>query len=201
MLGVVEIAEEENHDALMRERLRLLKINIKKLDQFILDILDYSRNARQEIKKEEINFSDMLDEITQKLKYVGVNEREVDIRVKINSTAPFHSDKSRISIMLKNLISNSIRYSNIKAENPFVEIGVNVTEKEANIIVRDNGIGIGEEFQDKIFDMFYRVSHNSIGTGLGLYLVKESVKKLNGKIKVESQKEKGSKFSISIPNN
>ena len=201
MLGVVEIAEEENKDALMKERLRLLKINIKKLDQFILDILDYSRNARQEIKKEEINFSDMLDEITQKLKYVGVNEREVDIRVKINSTAPFRSDKSRIGIMLKNLISNSIRYSNFKVENPFVEIGVNVTEKEANIVVRDNGIGIGEEFQDKIFDMFYRVSHNSIGTGLGLYLVKESVKKLNGKIKVESQKEKGSKFSISIPNN
>ncbi|HEY6977891.1 MAG TPA: ATP-binding protein [Chitinophagaceae bacterium] len=200
MLGVVEIAEEDNQDILMKKRLTLLKTNIRKLDQFILDIMDYSLNARQEIKKEEINFQSVLDEITHKLKYINDEGSNVDIRVKIISTAPFHSDKSRISIMLNNLISNSIRYCNPKVNDPFVEIGVNVTDKEANIIISDNGIGIGEEFHDKIFDMFYRVSHTSMGTGLGLYLVKESVKKLNGRIKVESQKEKGSKFSICIPN-
>jgi len=162
--------------------------------------MDYSLNARQEIKKEEINFQSVLDEITQKLKYINAEESSVDIRVKINSTAPFRSDKSRINIMLNNLISNSIRYSNPEVNDPFVEIGVSVTDKEATIVVRDNGIGIGEEYHDKIFEMFYRVSHKSIGTGLGLYLVRESVKKLNGNIKVESQKEKGSKFSICIPN-
>jgi PAS domain S-box-containing protein len=200
MLGVVEIAEEDNQDALMKKSLGLLKTNIKKLDQFVLDIMDYSLNARQEIKKEEINFQSVLDEIIQKLKYINAEESSVDIRVNIKSTAPFRSDKSRINIMLNNLISNSIRYCNPEVNDPFVEIGVSVTDKEATIVVRDNGIGIGEEYHDKIFEMFYRVSHKSIGTGLGLYLVKESVKKLNGNIKVESQKEKGSKFSICIPN-
>ena len=98
--------------------------------------MDYSLNARQEIKKEEINFQSVLDEITQKLKYINAEESSVDIRVKINSTAPFRSDKSRISIMLNNLISNSIRYSRPEVNDPFVEIGVDVTDKEANIIVR-----------------------------------------------------------------
>ncbi|HXL57551.1 MAG TPA: ATP-binding protein, partial [Chitinophagaceae bacterium] len=201
MLGIVEISEDDKPDHITRERLSLLKINIKRLDQLILDIMDYSINARQEIKKEEINFKELLNEITQKLKYMSYGERRVDIRTNVRGSRSFRSDKSRIGIMLTNLISNAIRYSNPKADEPFVEIGINVTDKEANIIVKDNGIGIEKDFHDKIFEMFYRVSQNSIGSGLGLYLVKESVKKLNGTIKLESKKEAGSQFSISIPNN
>jgi signal transduction histidine kinase len=76
-----------------------------------------------------------------------------------------------------------------------------MSDTETGIIVKDNGIGISKENQEKIFDMFYRVSENSVGSGLGLYIVKEIVEKLDGKIEVESEPGKGTAFSIHIPNN
>ena len=68
------------------------------------------------------------------------------------------------------------------------------------ITVSDNGIGIKKEFHNKIFEMFYRVSENSIGSGLGLYLVKETVKKLDGEVKLHSDLGKGTTFVIHLPN-
>jgi len=200
MLGIIEISIEESQSQNMQERLNLLKTNITKLDQFILDILDHSRNARMEIRNEEINFHELVNDITANLKYgSGISDHKVDVRVNIKSDGYFYSDKNRMTIILNNLISNAIRYANPDTKNPFVGIDVMVNEREANIVIEDNGIGIDKAFHDKIFEMFYRVSHNSIGSGLGLYLVKESLKKLNGTIKVESEKGKGTVFYISIP--
>ncbi len=71
---------------------------------------------------------------------------------------------------------------------------------ETNIVIEDNGIGIDKESQSRIFDMFYRVSHESVGSGLGLYIVKEAVNKLNGDMKVESEIGAGTTFLIKIPN-
>jgi PAS domain S-box-containing protein len=202
MLGLVEISEDETEDINMQERLHLLKGSIKKLDNFILDILDHSRNARMEIQNEEIDFYKIANDVTENLKYRGQYDKHaVDIRANIKTNGCFKSDKNRIAIVLGNLVSNAIKYSNPNVCTPLVEIDVTADEKEANIVVRDNGIGIDKIYHDKIFEMFYRVSNNSIGSGLGLYLVKESLKKLNGTITVQSQKGKGSLFHVSIPNN
>jgi len=202
MLGIVEIAEEETGAADIHQLLQLLKSNIKKLDKFILDILDHSRNARMEIKNEDVDFGEIMNDITENLKYSGsLNELTVDIRTNIQRNSHFCSDKNRIAIVMNNLISNAIKYADPKAINPFVEIRISVNDEVANIVVEDNGIGIDKAFHEKIFEMFYRASENSTGSGLGLYLVKETLKKLNGTIKVESEKGKGSLFYVSIPNN
>jgi signal transduction histidine kinase len=202
MLGIVEIAEEETEAGDMHRLLQLLKSNIKKLDKFILDILDHSRNARMEIKNEEINFVEIINSITESLNYKSsLNERMVEVRTNIQGNVRFCSDKNRVAIVLNNLISNAIKYADPKAINPFVEIKISVNDEVANIVVEDNGIGIDKAFYEKIFEMFYRASENSTGSGLGLYIVKETLKKLNGTIKVESEKGKGSLFYVSIPNN
>ena len=201
MLGIIEISIEESEDVNIRERLNLLKTNITKLDQFILDILDHSRNARMEIRNERIDFSEIVNDITANLKYrSGISDHDIDVRVNIQSDGYFYSDKNRIIIILNNLISNAIRYANPGAAEPFVAIKITTNEREADIVIEDNGIGIDKAFHEKIFEMFYRVSHNSVGSGLGLYLVKECLKKLSGTIKVESEKGKGTAFYISIPN-
>jgi PAS domain S-box-containing protein len=201
MLGVVEIAQEDTNEELILEHLQMLKTNIKKLDGFILDILNYSRNSRMEVKKEEINLKELLNEVTQNLKFMGDNNRQIDFKIEINDNAIVHSDKSRLNMIFNNLVSNAIRYQNSQIPNPFVGIKIDTSDTETGIIIQDNGIGIRKELHQKIFDMFYRVSEESVGSGLGLYIVKESVKKLNGNIEVNSEVGKGSTFIIKIPNN
>lgn len=202
MLGIVAIAEEETDAGDMQQLLQLLKNNIKKLDKFILDILDHSRNARMEIKSEEINFHEVMSDVAENLKYrAPLIGNSVEVRTYIESNSGFRSDKNRIAIVLSNLVSNAIKYANPQTTNPYVEIRISVDDKCANILVEDNGIGIDNAFHEKIFDMFYRASESSTGSGLGLYLVKESLKKLKGTIKVESEKGKGSLFFVTIPNN
>ena len=112
----------------------------------------------------------------------------------------FFSDPKMINIILNNLISNAIRYSNPESDEPFVEVKIKATEENAVIEVRDNGIGIPQENQDKIFDMFYRVNNDSNGTGMGLHLVKLAVEKLGGEIALESEHNVGTRFTITIPN-
>lgn len=201
MLGVVGLCEMTTEDPLMLKNVGLLKTSIKKLDGFIIDILDYSRNSRLEIANHEIHFKELLNEVSGNLKFMGIEEqRKVSIRTTINNGVPFYSDKSRLSIIFNNLISNSIRYQDPHNAESFVEIEVNVSPSAANILVRDNGIGIDKENQAKVFKMFYRVSNKSIGSGLGLYIVKEAVEKLKGTIELRSEIGKGTEFSIYLPN-
>jgi signal transduction histidine kinase len=200
MLGVINISESITEQEPVREQLGMVKESIKKLDGFILDILDYSRNSRMEVKKEEINFKEILKDISNNLKFMGDNNRRVDIKYNVSNGVLFLSDKRRLGVVLNNLISNSIRYQNPGADIPYVDINVCVSESEVYIKIKDNGIGISKENQPKIFDMFYRVSENSVGSGLGLYIVKETIDKLNGNINVESEEGQGTVFNISIPN-
>jgi len=200
ILGIVELAKTETDGDIIMEQMSLIKGNINKLDSFIKDILDYSRNARLDSEKEEINFKESLEDIINNLKYIGADNRKVDITYKIENETNFISDKSRIDIILNNLISNSIRYQNPETQTPFVNITVNTSDTEAHISVKDNGIGISKENHKRIFDMFYRISKKSVGSGLGLYIVKETIDKLEGRIQVNSEPGRGTEFNIKIPN-
>ncbi|MBK1442688.1 PAS domain-containing protein [Parapedobacter sp. ISTM3] len=200
ILGLIEFTESETRDADVVENLSMMKDSVKKLDGFILDILDYSRNSRSEIKIEKINFSKMLDAVISNLKFMSREDGNVAIRVNVDKNQHFYSDSSRLQIILNNLISNAIRYYNPDADAPYVEVTINTEPTEATICVKDNGIGIDNEFQSKIFDMFYRVSKKSVGSGLGLYIVKETIEKLNGTLELYSEPGIGTAFTLKIPN-
>jgi signal transduction histidine kinase len=201
MLGVIGLCELGNMEPFIQKNVLLLKSSIKKLDGFIMDILDYSRNTRLEVALQEIHFGEVLTDICNNLKFMGTDDqRKVEIRTKIENDIAFFSDKSRIIIILNNLISNSIRYQNPEVTDPFVEIRVSVSANSADILVKDNGIGIDKENHDKVFRMFYRVSTKSVGSGLGLYIVRETVEKVQGTIKLESELGGGTAFAVRLPN-
>lgn len=200
ILGLIEYTAAEISDGEILQNLSMMKTSIEKLDIFILDILDYSRNARLEVKRTPINFSDLLMDIRNSLKFVSTGNSHVEIRINIEEDGTFASDRSRISIILNNLISNSLRYYDPAKPDPYVEVTVVARADGALIGVKDNGTGIHKDYHQQIFNMFYRVSDKSAGSGLGLYLVKETVEKLNGDIQFTSIPEVGTEFKIYIPN-
>jgi signal transduction histidine kinase len=200
ILGIVQLTEDDELNDELKTSLGFIKQGVLKLDTFIQDILDYSRNTRAEIKQEAIDFKTMLEDVCDNLKYMAYGgEKKVNLITEITQSEKFISDKSRMMIILNNLLSNGMRYSNPTVESPFVKIQIKSTDVSCNITISDNGIGIKPELQQKVFDMFYRVSEKSVGSGLGLYLVKETVEKLNGTVRLDSIPGVGTSFTITLP--
>jgi PAS domain S-box-containing protein len=198
VLGLIEIAEMEIKDPQPRHYFSMMKGSINRLNRFIQDIIDYSKNSRLEVEKEPIDFKEVVSEVTDDLKFLEGADK-IRIGFDIDDSKVMLSDKGRIKILLSNLIGNSIKYHNLDQEEPRIRISTQINGRYGKINIEDNGIGIPEEHQAKIFDMFYRASYKSGGSGLGLYIVKEIVQKLHGSISVESQPGKGTKFSITLP--
>ena len=138
-------------------------------------------------------------EITGDRKYMASATKNIKIDMDIRQDSDFYSDEGRIRVIVNNLVSNAIRYHNPDAEQPFVNITAHLNG-QAKIVIEDNGIGIPEQYHQKIFDMFYRVSEKSRGSGLGLYIVKETIDRLSGNIEIESKPGLGTKFTIHLPN-
>ena len=199
ILGLVSILQEETDHLEQKQYLQLVEASIHRLDSTISSIIDYSRNTRVEVAAEPINFHEMIAEIVDSLYFLlhAVNVR-VTTRLP-DDTISFATDVHRLKVIISNLLSNSIKYFNPQAVQPWVDISVSATEEGVLILIEDNGIGIPGAMQDKIFNMFFRASEQSSGSGLGLYIVKETVEKLGGTISMTSQVGKGSAFSVRLP--
>lgn len=198
VLGLVNLAQMPgNHDD-PATYLKIIGEKVGQLDHFIGDVLSHSKNLKLDVKTGAIDFQSIIDKTFKNLSYMqGADnfERQVSIR-----GSEFSSDPWRIGEIFRNLISNAIKYRKIKNECCQVSIAIEITPEQANIVFTDNGIGISEENLSKIFEMFYRASEQSEGSGLGLYIVKNAVEKLGGHLNVSSRLNEGTTFEIVLPN-
>ncbi len=199
VLGLIAVSKLSEDVDEIHKYLDLQERSIKKLDNFIQEILDYSRNARTKVLKEEIDLETIIASVFEQHTYM-VNAHDVQKQVQVSQPVPFYSDRNRLVIILNNLISNAIRYANMHQPQAIIKVKARITKKEATIEVVDNGQGIGEEHLDKIFEMFYRATEKQSGSGLGLYIVKETVEKLGGKIFIRSKLSEGTHVIFVIPN-
>jgi len=195
VLGLLNLAKSEKNRATLQQYLDMISKSVIQQDLFIKDILDLSRNSRLKLNRTEINFEEVVNEIFEQLRYI--NHMEVSKSLEVQQNKPFYSDESRVKVVLNNLISNAIRHHNGK--QPEVDISVKVKPKYAHISIKDNGIGIGKEHLSNVFKMFYRATDTNHGSGLGLYIVKETVDKLQGNIKLKSELNKGTEVLLQIP--
>lgn len=197
ILGLINVARLDEPQKIT-DYLKKIEGSVQKLDGFIRDIIDFSRNARMEAEIEVIAFEEMIHELIDNLMYLD-EKNKINRIVKVKCEGEFCTDKKRLIIILNNLISNSAKYFNPYAENPFLEVDVVADKQRAIITVKDNGIGIAPMHVNNIFKMFYRADEKSRGSGLGLYIVKETVEKIKGTISVVSEYGKGSTFTVIIP--
>ncbi|MEM7548285.1 MAG: PAS domain S-box protein [Bacteroidota bacterium] len=199
ILGLTNLVRFEKSVKGMLKYNDFVEAQVKKLDGFIKEIIDYSKVSRTEVQVENIDFEKLLNEIFESLKYLE-QCKQIKREFSLKKDADFYSDNRTLNIIFKNLISNSIKYSDSKKPNSFINFSVEINEESASIILEDNGIGIEEEQVPKIFNMFHRATESSDGSGLGLFIVKQSLEKLGGDILVESEHKKQTKFVVTIPN-
>ncbi|UII21980.1 sensor histidine kinase [Fulvivirga ligni] len=197
--GLMNIMAREQIEEPGAQYLSLMKKSLSKLEVFINELIDFSRNARTKVTKEEIVIKPFVTEIIDNFKFYK-NYPSITFSIETGEEAEsILSDPFRIRVIMTNLISNAINYHDTSKEAPFVTIKTSKVENKVLIKVSDNGHGIPSKMIPNIFNMFFRATDKSKGSGLGLYIVKEAMEKIHGKIHVQSQLEEGTTFTLELP--
>jgi signal transduction histidine kinase len=196
--GLINVAQHDTRDEKMHGYFRMMEGRVERLEDFIKDIIDYSKNKRTEVKHESVDFNALVNEVSENFKYAE-GASGIVFKKGIHIDHLVWIDKGRLNVILNNLLANAIKYHDLRKEHRWIAVDVNNSGNSIKIKVSDNGTGIQREHQEKIFEMFYRGTLLSSGSGLGLYIVKQAVEKMEGTIKVQSVPGEGSSFLVTLP--
>ncbi|MEM9855877.1 MAG: ATP-binding protein [Bacteroidota bacterium] len=196
--GLVIVAKKDNPSTNQLTYLTMMEQSVLKLEDFIKSIMEYSTNAKKDLELSEIVLKDLVEEVMEELRFYD-NRDKVELIKDFDEAQIITSDEERLKIVMSNLIINAIKYHNYKQEHPTITIRSNQNADHYTIEVVDNGHGIEPQHVEKVFDMFFRASDHSEGSGLGLYIVRDTVAKLNGSVTVHSELNTGSVFKVILP--
>ncbi len=184
------IEEIQQYNGLIRE-------SMERMDSFIHNILDYSRNSRVELKFEKVNLNELVDGILMDHSHMeGFNTLRIERDIQLEE---IETDRQRLSIILSNLISNAVKYHDTEKEDQYIKLQINRDGEWVSIKVTDNGQGIQKEYQANLFQMFFTANLRAKGSGIGLYILKETIEALGGNITVQSELGEGSEFIAKLP--
>jgi hypothetical protein len=168
---------------------------VNRIYNIVMGLIDLTQMKHLDNGKVAIDFKLLVDDCIGSYGYLD-NFKNIQFIREIEDVE-YHSEWAIINTILQNLIENAIKYS--KPHNPYVKVAIRQKASCVEIEVSDNGQGIDEEHQGKIFNMFYRASERAKGSGLGLYILKRAVERLNGSIELQSKTQEGSTFTVLLP--
>jgi two-component system phosphate regulon sensor histidine kinase PhoR len=172
-------------------RLSLLVDKVLKLSMF--------ENKEIELKYELVDLKSVVDEVVSSMK-LQIEKNHATVSTNVEGDTRLRGDRLHLLSVVFNLLDNALKYGN---DNTAIKFELKEKENEIEMSVADNGTGIAPEYQDKVFEKFFRVplgnTHNTKGYGLGLSYVSHVIQRHKGKIKVESRPGLGSKFIITLP--
>ncbi len=199
VLGAIEAAQHVDDITEIRKMLLMMKDSVRNLDDFIQSIHDYYNLNRGELEIKEIDFNELVEEQIKIFNFTYLMS-DVTFITNIIQKETFRGDILSVKLILNNLLSNAFKYQRKENKNKTVNLNILVENGNAVIDVIDNGVGIAESYLGDIFNMFFRASTQDVGSGFGLYNVKAAVTKLNGKITVDSEINKGTHFKVLVQN-
>lgn len=198
IMGLTEIGLRAYDLKEIKSCLAMIKDRVLVQDNVIREIMDLAKNLRTELEYELVDIKLIIYQSIDTLLY-NEGADKINFQIQIPDSFEILSDNKRLSIIFNNLIANSIRYHDYTKPDLFIAISLEDKPTELLIHVEDNGTGISEAHHKKLFNMFYRASENSKGSGLGLYIVKDIVDKMKGSISFISTVGRGTRFTFSIP--
>lgn len=198
ILGLINVYSLSKDPEEKEQVISLIKGRVQKLDQFIRDILNHSRNIRMEVVYEPVKPALMVQEVLNQLNHMkDFGRQKIENLIPENFTV--QTDRNRLQVILSNLISNAVKYYDPAKPEPFIRLSVGQNKTHWTLTVADNGIGVEEEHLNNLFTMFYRAHTHGEGSGLGLYIVQEMCRKMNGTVSVKSKYGIGTEFCITLP--
>jgi ligand-binding sensor domain-containing protein/signal transduction histidine kinase len=192
-LGMMEIKDENS-----LRYFNLISDRIIRLDMILKDLIHIVEITEIDLELESIDLSQCIDDVLNSLTDMP-SKKNLVIKKELSYHNTFINDKKLISIVLTNTIDNAVKYTNPDNRVSTVVIEISDYQNGILVVISDNGMGIPPDIQNKIFDMFFRGTDQSKGSGLGLYLVNKIINKLEGTVQVTSEYMKGTKIELYLP--
>jgi signal transduction histidine kinase len=197
--GLVRIAEYYPHHEETHKCLEMIEACTQKMDKMIRSLEEYMINAQHEIKKEEVNGEELVEQIVNSYEE-QLNAKRITVLKEINIAVPWVIDRHSTHQIIKHLFANAITFADVEKKERKILIRINATRYDSLIEVIDNGLGIPDADQDKVFDVFFRGSAQSEGLGMGLFLVSHLSQRVRANLTFNSIPKMGSCFRVNIPN-
>lgn len=197
IMGLLNLSDKSTDLTELRHYTQMMRGRVRDLEKFIYEIMDYARNARQELVTETLHVKSFIDQVVAEMRY-SEEASGVEVEVDVEGEITVQTDPARLKMVLVNLLANALKYRDTTKHRPEVHIRVRKEPERVVMEVTDNGIGIAAEHLPKVFDMFYRATERSSGSGLGLYIAREAAGRLGGVLTVSSHEGVGSSFRLSL---
>ncbi|MTI25794.1 ATP-binding protein, partial [Fulvivirga kasyanovii] len=181
-----------------QEYLNLIEVTAKNMKVLISKLTQVHNLHNAVVKRELIDIRELLTLIIQSLQHLE-NGCSINYKFDIPVGTKIYGDTDLLTIILQNIIENALVFRKPRVEEHLIVISVNKTDDKAYIAVRDDGTGIHPDHIARVFDMFYRGTSQSLGSGLGLYLAKMAIDHMEGTIEVQSKLHEYTEFTVTIP--
>jgi len=194
--GLVSLIRDEPEK--QAEYLEYIEQTLHVLNNHLRNIISFNQNKLEKLEYESLELSSFLSDILGEFRfYPGFDALDVHVNVQQDST--FVSDMSRLNLILSNLVINSIKYRDIRKPKHELSIRAHCTEGYLELRIRDNGIGIEKENLSRVKEIFFREATDRLGSGIGLFIVNETIEKMGGEMRIESEKGHYTEFIITLP--
>jgi signal transduction histidine kinase len=198
LMGLVDIARGELKETSAQQYLSLIERTVQKMDDVLQGLLEVTWIKQGALDPMEIHLQDLVQTILRSIEHAPGYDT-VSFQMEIPDRYHVVSDVKMLNSILQNLIFNAVKYHREEGETKWVAIKVVDFPRHARISIQDNGPGIPSSAQERLFDMFYRASNKSKGSGLGLYIVKTSIEKMGGTVVLKSEEGVGTEFVVELP--
>jgi PAS domain S-box-containing protein len=196
-LGLVALAEREPEQ--YEKYLGLIKSSLQTLECLIEEVNSFYKNEKLAVQNEWIDLRSLIQREISALSHTP-EAAGIKIETFISGDVPFYSDPIRVRSIVTNILSNSIKYHDPHKYVKYITVSATVFSDKMFLTVEDNGVGIDAEYHEKVFDIFFRANSQSRGSGLGLYIVKDTLSRIGGTVYLKSKPGIGTSFTIMIPN-
>lgn len=199
LMGLVNIAGMELSDNPVASRyLGLMDKASKRLDGILIDLIEATQVKQRTVELLEIHALSFSKTVVENLRN-QLDFTKVEVSYAIDSSLNLLSDETLLTSILQNFVTNAVKYRDPAKEIATVRLSITQEDGQVTIAVSDNGIGISDEAKHRVFEMFFRGSNQTAGSGLGLYIVKQATEKLGGHVDMESEQGEGTTMFAHLP--